>query len=208
PGIDPAFAAVIDRCVRRNPEERFARAEEMLVALEQLLPSSRTAVVPEGNPYRGLEAFDAEHRGLFFGRQTEIRAVIERLRGGAFGLVGGDSGVGKSSLLAAGVVPRVMEGALVDGRAWASVRLVPGRRPLAALTSALASALAVPEEQMRRTVNGGPIEGARAVRRRLRHASGLLLYFDQLEELGTMSPAAAAAPAAELNGRRARCVPA
>src|SRR5262245_34151920 len=142
--IPPAFAAVVDRCLKRNPEERFSRADELAAALEQLQPGSQAEVVPHGNAYRGLEAFGAEHRAVFFGRAGEIRAVIDRMRGDAFVLIAGDSGVGKSSLAAAGVVPRMLEGALADGRVWASVRMVPGRRPLAALTTALASSLTIP----------------------------------------------------------------
>src|SRR5262249_13182769 len=117
------------------------------------------------------------------------------------------SGVGKSSLAAAGVIPRVLEGALADGRVWAQARMVPGRRPLAALTTALASALTVPEEEMRMHVGSGAVETARAVRRTLRSAAGLLLYIDQLEELVTLSQMADAAPAAEILGELCAGVP-
>jgi eukaryotic-like serine/threonine-protein kinase len=206
-GLQPAFAAVVDRCLRRNPEERFMRADEVCSALEQLVASAHADALPSGNPYRGLEAFGAEHRALFFGRALEIRTVLNRLRGDAFVLIAGDSGVGKSSLAAAGIVPRLLEGALADGRVWAAGRMVPGRRPLAALTTTLASAISVPEDEMRRMTGAGPMEIARAVRRRLRSSAGLVLYLDQLEELVTLSPLAEAAPAAEILGELCAGVP-
>ena len=88
--------------------------------------------VPEGNPYRGLQAFEAEHRALFFGRGAEIRAVVERLRAEPFVLVAGDSGVGKSSLCRAGVLPLVERGRpRADGAPWASRGDDPGPPPAA-----------------------------------------------------------------------------
>jgi serine/threonine protein kinase len=59
PGIDPSFAAVVDRCIRRSPSERFASAEELRAALEALKPTTRKSLIPAGNPYRGLRAFEA-----------------------------------------------------------------------------------------------------------------------------------------------------
>ena len=73
-------------------------------------------LLPHGNPYRGLAPFEPEHRALFFGREGDIRAVLDRLRGSHLVLVAGESGVGKSSLCRAGVLPRVAQG-------------VPGRGP-------------------------------------------------------------------------------
>jgi tetratricopeptide (TPR) repeat protein len=62
-----------------------------------------------GNPFRGLEPFDYDHRAIFFGRDAEIRdAVQQLLRREACGapglLVEGASGSGKSSFLRAGVM--------------------------------------------------------------------------------------------------------
>jgi WD40 repeat protein len=64
-------------------------------------------------PYPGLMAFEAADAAIFFGRDDEVRRAIERLnarrvQGGAkiFAILGG-SGSGKSSLLKAGVLPRI-----------------------------------------------------------------------------------------------------
>ncbi|HZA51281.1 MAG TPA: serine/threonine-protein kinase, partial [Myxococcaceae bacterium] len=142
--VDPRFAAAIERCLTRDPAGRLRSAEELLEALE--IAGSRdqhpASVPPDGNPYRSLQAFEPEHRAVFFGRRREASAVLERLRSEPFLLLTGDSGVGKSSLALAGVLAAVRDGALGDHRAWQCARFVPGHSPVAALTSGLASTLA------------------------------------------------------------------
>ncbi|MCE9669016.1 SUMF1/EgtB/PvdO family nonheme iron enzyme [Myxococcus stipitatus] len=194
PQVDAAFAAIIDRCLRRDPAERFASAAQLLDALESLSSRDESpAHVPEGNPYRGLRAFEAEHRALFFGRGRERRAVLERLRAESFLLITGDSGVGKSSLCLAGILPAVAEGALEDSRRWHTVRWVPGRRPVSALAAALAPRLSTDEESLAAELRAEPNSLARRLRARLGAREGLLIYVDQLEELATLSEPAEAA---------------
>ncbi|HYO68277.1 MAG TPA: serine/threonine-protein kinase, partial [Archangium sp.] len=195
PGVDADFAAVVDRCLHRAPEERFASAVPLLDALELLSRDEWAGAVPEGNPYRGLQAFEAEHRALFFGRRREQREVLNRLRAEPFLLVAGDSGVGKSSLCLAGVLPRLADGALEDGRRWRGVRLIPGRRPAAALAAALAPVLGADEEGLVASLRADPTGLARRLRAHLGAEHGLALYVDQLEELVTLAGDAEAAQA-------------
>jgi formylglycine-generating enzyme required for sulfatase activity len=101
--------------------------------------------------------------------------VLARLRGEPLVIVAGDSGVGKSSLCRAGVIPAVLEGALGPGE-WTAITVVPGRHPLRALAAALDEpALA---EQLREA----PELLARTLKRRA-GARSLLVFLDQLEEL-------------------------
>jgi len=196
PGVDPNLAAVIDRCLRRELSERYSSAAAMLDALEQVGRDETAAgSIPEGNPYRGLQAFEAEHRALFFGRRREQRAVLERLKGEPFLLITGDSGVGKSSLCLAGVIPLITDGVLEDGRRWRSARLVPGRRPVAALAAALAPVLEMEEEPLAQFLHTEPAGLARRLRAKLGAKDGLILYMDQLEELVTLSAPEEAAQA-------------
>lgn len=60
-------------------------------------------------PFRGLEWYGARHAEVFFGRCREIRAVMRRVERdpSPLTLLHGPSGVGKSSLVAAGVLPRL-----------------------------------------------------------------------------------------------------
>jgi len=54
-------------------------------------------------PYPGDEPFSENEGGFFFGRQNEIQAIIDRLTTWRLTILYGDSGVGKSSVLRAGV---------------------------------------------------------------------------------------------------------
>jgi WD40 repeat protein len=71
-------------------------------------------------PYRGLEAYEFEHASIYFGRDMVITAAIEQLAsrdraGTAFLLVSGASGSGKSSLVKAGLLPRLMKPQRIPG---------------------------------------------------------------------------------------------
>ncbi len=199
PTIDPRLAAVIDRCLRMDPTLRFANGEDVFAALEQLAPEERREAILEGNPYRGLNAFEASHRSLYFGRDTEARAIVERLRHETFVLVAGDSGVGKSSLCRAGVFPRIGQ-AFGSGRTCVSITIVPGRHPVTAISAALAPYLKIDEEILATQILLEPGAAAREVRRRIRITEGLALFIDQLEELVTLSDPAEASAFAEMVG--------
>ncbi len=187
PGIDADFAAVIDRSLRRNPDERFASADDLREALEGLVSTTRFAQVPEGNPYRGLLPFEAEHRALFFGRSPEIRTLCERLRAHSFVLVAGDSGVGKSSLCRAGVIPHLLDGAMGDDRRWSSVGLMPGVHPCHELVTALESVFDASADELGDELYRNPHTFVRGLQSRLGTDRGLLIFVDQLEELITVS---------------------
>ncbi|WP_067698249.1 nSTAND1 domain-containing NTPase [Nocardia jejuensis] len=83
-------------------------------------------------PYLGLTSYRPENHALFFGRTRSTTELITLLRE-ATGMVAviGASGAGKSSLLAAGLVP-----ALPD---WEITTFAPGAHPLTALHTAIGS---------------------------------------------------------------------
>ncbi|MBL9106711.1 MAG: SUMF1/EgtB/PvdO family nonheme iron enzyme [Myxococcales bacterium] len=206
PAVDPAFAALVDRCLRRDPDERFASGDELRAALEALAPAERERSSATGNPYRGLRAFEAEHRDRFFGRTREVQAVVERLRGQPFVIVAGDSGVGKSSLCRAGVLPLLDDGALEPTRSWRSVVVTPGRHPVGAVVDGLTRALGQLLPDLRDLVDeGDALE--RVVRRTLRGERGVALFVDQLEELITLAAPVEAARAGRLLVRLADGIP-
>jgi serine/threonine protein kinase/formylglycine-generating enzyme required for sulfatase activity len=185
--IDPALCAIVDRCLRIDPDERFPSGEEVREALEQVQAARGAEDVPEGNPYRGLLSFEAEHRALFFGRSQEVGTLLDRLRSDSFVLVAGDSGSGKSSLCRAGVLPRVLDGALDPQRSFRTAACVPGRRPLVALARAVADAIGVDENDFARLVRSAPSQLRATLLGWAGRARGLLIFIDQLEELMTVS---------------------
>lgn len=58
-------------------------------------------------PYVGLRPFHEEDRPYFFGREREVRSIADNLFGARITVFYGASGVGKSSVLMAGVVPEL-----------------------------------------------------------------------------------------------------
>jgi len=181
PALDtePRLAALVARCLARDPEQRFASGEELREAFERLGAARNGLANVDENPYRGLRPFESSHRGVFFGRGLEVSALVERLRTESVVVVAGDSGVGKSSLIRAGVVPAVLDGALGGGRTWRALTMVPGRRPLAALAAAL------DDPGLAARVQAEPELLARELHRRAGN-DGLILFVDQLEELVTV----------------------
>lgn len=207
PALDAGLAEVIDRCLRIDPAGRYASADELLTALLALRSDANRGAIPEGNPFRGLQAFDAAHRALFFGRRREVDGAIERLRNEGFLLVTGDSGVGKSSLCFAGVLPRIEEGVLEDGRTWTTLRMVPGRSPVTSLAAALSGTTGSGDDETERAIRETPEALLRALRAAVGTKRGVALYVDQLEELATVASREDAAIAGQALGTLAAGLP-
>jgi hypothetical protein len=101
----------------------------------------------KGSPFRGLAAFDASHAAVFFGRESAIARATAKLRSVPFLLLIGASGSNKSSLLRAGIVPRVTAaGVIPDIDAWRTAIIAAGAEPLAQLAQALFAESALGEE--------------------------------------------------------------
>lgn len=193
PGASPQLAEIIDRCLRRDQSERFLDGEALCLALERIAQPTRPGRPVSGNPYRGLQPFESEHSLLFFGRDSEVSTVIERLRVRPLIAVVGDSGVGKSSLCRAGVIPRLLAGELEPERSWSQVCLVPGPAPLRSLADALAAALDAPFGELYQELRLQPHETLRRLDRLRTARRGIVLFVDQMEELITQSPPTEAA---------------
>ncbi|MFO0576931.1 MAG: protein kinase [Polyangia bacterium] len=192
PLTDSRFAALIDRCLKRRPGDRFASGVELLESLERLVARTNAHHVPDGNPYRGPLPFLAEHRSLFFGRKSEVGTVMERLRGCPSLLVTGESGVGKTSFCRAGVLPLIGEGVLDSSRPWRCVLVELGPEPLRALVEPLASALGKSEDEITEGLRRDPQKLGRLLGRVVSAGQGVVLFVDKLEELLLPSQGAAA----------------
>lgn len=131
-GISDELIALMVRSLTRERESR-PQAGEWVAALRAELAGG--AAVFADNPFRGLSAFDERHAQFFFGREDEIDAFVERLRHSPTLPIVGPSGVGKSSFLFAGIVPRLRGSAR-----WTVVASRPGNDPITALAHRLITA--------------------------------------------------------------------
>jgi serine/threonine protein kinase len=131
-----ALEQIIDRCLRKRKVDRFSSAEQLIDELELLLPGRFGRKLGEGEcPYPGLTAFQESDADRFFGRAREVEQLQTRLREHALIGVVGPSGVGKSSLVRAGLVPAIKS----MGQPLELFITRPGRAPLASLASLLHS---------------------------------------------------------------------
>ncbi|TMQ16379.1 MAG: hypothetical protein E6J91_11705, partial [Deltaproteobacteria bacterium] len=195
PALDPELAAIVTACLARDPAARPESADEIAHRIERIVLGAPP--VPDGNPYPGLAPFGDRHGAVFFGRGTDISAVVDRLRSAPLVVVTGDSGVGKSSLCRAGVLPALTAGGLGDRRTWRSQAILVGRRAAAALRDALGLADGAGELGF-----DDVVRAARATAE-----SGLVILLDQLEELVTLNDPEEAARAAAIIASLARDVP-
>jgi hypothetical protein len=63
--------------------------------------------VDQSNPWLGLASFTEETRAYFFGRDEEVAELARRVQRKLLTLLFGQSGLGKTSILRAGLVPRL-----------------------------------------------------------------------------------------------------
>ena len=68
------------------------------------------------NPFVGLRTFGFDQHRLFFGRQTQIDELLLRLDANHMLAITGPAGSGKSSLVRAGLMPRLLNGEDGDSR--------------------------------------------------------------------------------------------
>jgi YVTN family beta-propeller protein len=64
--------------------------------------------IEKGSPYKGLLEYRLSDAEIFYGRSQAIAEVLEHLRQGPLTVLHAESGAGKSSLLQAGVAPRLI----------------------------------------------------------------------------------------------------
>ena len=104
------------------------------------------------NPYVGLRPFFERDSLYFFGRGQQLAELLEILHHQRFLGVVGSSGSGKSSLVRAGLLPKLLGGFLAQDRdRWRIVKLKPGDAPIGNLASALLEALDQPADTAART---------------------------------------------------------
>ena len=101
---------------------------------------NRVIDVQVRNPFPGLRPFQEGEEHLFFGRESQIHSMIDKLSAARFLAVVGTSGSGKSSLVNCGLRPALHGGLMANaGTAWRVAQFRPGGNPLRSLACALSS---------------------------------------------------------------------
>lgn len=90
------------------------------------------------NPFPGLRPFREDEESLFFGRESQVDSMVDKLAATRFLSVVGTSGSGKSSLVNCGLRPALHRGLMTQvGTTWRMAQFRPGADPVRAMAGAL-----------------------------------------------------------------------
>ncbi|MGD1889525.1 MAG: toll/interleukin-1 receptor domain-containing protein, partial [Cyclobacteriaceae bacterium] len=180
-------------------EEALARLTSGLLN-KGLDPKDLLTWKGEGSPYPGLLSFQKEDAAVFFGRDEEIKAGIDLLNQmqrhdlASMALILGASGSGKSSLMRAGILPRLGK----DKKNWLVIEpLRPKNEPIRELSVAIVSTfkrynesknLAQVRKILENTIKENKLNDLVSLMDELRISAGqhevtVLISIDQMEEL-------------------------
>jgi uncharacterized delta-60 repeat protein len=162
-------------------------AEEVSVLLKQITSTFEPKTFDGRCPYKGLDVFEEEDAELFFGRERLKEDLISRVKASRTVFISGPSGSGKSSLVRAGLIHALKQGAIKHSHAWLYVTMKPGRDPFEALENAF-SRLKSPElgDYFQQNVSKPEIlhKCAEAILTE-RSDERLVVFIDQFEEVFT-----------------------
>ena len=162
---------------------------------ELAIPPISFAVLPTStvlrNPYKGLNAFTEKDVTDFFGRESLVDELLEAIdscikdsKDHLLTIIGA-SGSGKSSVVMAGLLPKLKVGALLGSDQWTYLKpMVPGDHPVQSLANILYSAPGRPlstsviDDDLKRNNGIGLLTTAEQFTKQ-----PIVLYIDQFEEL-------------------------
>lgn len=165
---------------------------------------ARPAPLWEGSPFPGLRAFTPHDAPIFYGRGRETDELLARVADSRFVAVVGASGSGKSSIVGAGLIPRLLSGAAADTpkwllpsydprtKQWEGLRFTPGElgdNCFLALAVKLAPLVGEPPREIVSDLAGSPehiVEYLVDTLDGLGAGAEVLLFVDQFEELFTL----------------------
>lgn len=138
---------LVSFCTAFMKERRLATADDSHTgaAVVREISSAPSAegkygfLLPSTRPYPGLRAFTPREARIFFGRLKEAAELRKRLADNNVVVVLGGSGSGKSSLVLAGVLPRLNDVGRIPGRTgrWYAASFRPGDSPCQRMFDAL-----------------------------------------------------------------------
>ncbi|MFV2000768.1 MAG: BTAD domain-containing putative transcriptional regulator, partial [Acidimicrobiia bacterium] len=205
PGDVRALGALLQACIGESDEQAvtdlltgassdhdgFPDVRSFIAAWEEAVgagdaTSQVIGYTPTRNPYKGLAAFGELDAADFHGRDDLIEQLVTALDENDLVVAVGPSGIGKSSVVRAGLIPALRSGAIAGSNQWLITTMVPGAFPFDELAAALLRvAVKAPsdlEDVLRKDARGL----GRAVTRYLPPDATLVLVVDQFEELFTL----------------------
>jgi len=184
-GVSPRSVSNLERGINRTAHKDTAAllagalgltgpvADLFVAAARGNVPAAQVLAAADGAgprppavtsfPYRGLAAFGEQDAAFFFGREAATAQVLDRmsrhLAGAGLLVVSGVSGAGKSSLLRAGVLPRIRAGGLAaasGSASWPCVLFTPTHAPLDELALRVALPAGTDASAVRRGLDTAP----------------------------------------------------
>lgn len=93
-----------------NNQLKYAVAAALVNYVQALSERAKEAPDTTAGPYKALESYDIGDHRLFFGRETAIDGMLARAPFSKFTVLHAESGAGKTSLIRAGLMPRLLAG--------------------------------------------------------------------------------------------------
>ena len=155
-----------------EPSRSLQELERAILTHDASLDAVSRSAAPEAGvavcPFKGLASFELGDARFFCGRERVVDDLVARLADGTLVGIVGPSGIGKSSVLRAGLLRALASGALPGSETWSTVVLRPGAHPARRARAGPGRARR-PDGRRRRSVRGAVHRvrgrvGARGVR--------------------------------------------
>ena len=204
------FALLVEGCLRRNQAvvdradaidavlargtsvEKLSMAGFVTAVLDAISGDGPAGELDRPNPFKGLRAFVETDADGFFGRDDVVEELLEGIESpgplSRLTLVVGGSGSGKSSVVRAGLVPRVRRGDVRGGEPWLVTTMLPGSSPFKELVEAIRRVAVTDVGEVAEELFDGRIALDELIGRAVPGDGSVLLVIDQLEELFTLAP--------------------
>jgi WD40 repeat protein/DNA-binding SARP family transcriptional activator len=190
PELPGALDEVVACATAPDPEERYESVDGFVAAFVAAVGQAGQVAethTPAENPYKGLRAFDETDAADFYGRAALVDELVHAVGDRRLVAVVGPSGIGKSSVVKAGLVPALRGGALPGSAPWLVTDMFPGSYPYEELAAALLRVAVERPDDLVEELARDELGIRRVVKRILPPGSELLVVVDQFEELFTLT---------------------